>query len=104
MSSTRTVPVTDHSIASMTGSAQALVGQDGRRSLLHIFNNGADNLTITFQAWNESGTVGDAGGAAGGGIVIVPDGSLTFNTASIPGNAVQVTGTSGQPVTCYTSP
>ncbi len=104
MSSTRSVVVQDNSISSMTGSAQALIPQDPTRSYLKIFNNGADNLTFTFMAYVDSQGKGGVGGAAGGSIVLVPNGSETYNTGSIPANAIQVTGTSGQPVTCYTSP
>ena len=88
---TRCINVSDHSIATMSGSAQALISQDMTRSYLQIFNNGADNLTLTFMAF---AAAGGGGGAAGGSIVLVPNGAMTFNTGTIPGNAIQVTGTS----------
>lgn len=101
MSSTRSVVLNDHSIASMSGSAQLLISQDGTRSFLHIFNDGADNVTVQPLAWSSTSA---SGGAALGGDVLVPNGSITYNTGSIPANAFEVTGTSGQPVTCWTSP
>ena len=97
MSNTRTVLLTDHSIASLTGSSQSLVSQDMTRSYLEIFNPGTDNVGV-----NLTGGTASIGGA--GTDTILPNGSMIYNTGSIPGNAITVIGTSGQVVNCKTSP
>lgn len=97
MSNTRTVVVNDNSIASLSGSSQQIVPANATRSLLIFFNDGNANAGI-----NLAGGTAVIGGA--GTITLVPNGSMTFVTGSIPENAINVIGTSGQPLVCLTSP
>ncbi len=95
--STRTVHLVDHSIASLTGSSQNLVPQDMTRVYLHIANVGNANVGINLLG-------GTAAIGTFGTIVLTANGSITYNTGSIPGNAISIIGTAGQPITCVTSP
>lgn len=93
----RTVLIADHSISSLTGSSQSLVAQDMTRSFIMIENVG--NNLVGVNPTGGTATIGSAGT-----FTINPSGSLTFSIDSIPGNAMTVTGTSGQPVSCVTNP
>lgn len=94
---TNTVLNADRSIASLSGSSQSLLSQDMTRSFVMVHNPG--NATI---AVNPTG--GTAALNTAGSFNITVNGTMTFNTGSIPGNAMTVIGTAGQPVTCITSP
>ncbi len=95
--STRTVMLSDHSISSLASGSQQLVPKDMTRNFLEIFNSGADNIGVNL-------TGGAAAIGSAGTDTIIPNGSMSFNVGSIPGNLITVVGTTGQPVTCYTSP
>lgn len=92
----RTVLLADQSIASLSGSSQQLVAKDMSRSFLHIMNIGNANIAIN--------PTGAASLTVAGSDIIPPLGSATYAIDSVPGNAFQVIGTAGQPVTCWTSP
>lgn len=94
---TRTVYINDNSIASLSGASQQLVPMNMDRSFIHIFNNGLYNIGV-----NMTGGVAAIGSV--GTDTVVPNGSITYSIGSVPGNAVNVIGTSGQPVVCWTSP
>lgn len=93
----RTVLLSDHTITSLSGSSQSLVGKDMTRSFLMIENTGNANIGV-----NLVGGTAAIGGA--GTATIVANGALIFETDSIPGNAITVIGTAGQPVACFTVP
>lgn len=95
--STQTIINSDHSIASLSGSSQALLSQDMTRSFVMVHNCGNSTIAV-----NPTG--GTAALNTAGSFNIVANGTMTFNTGSIPGNAMTVIGTAGQPVTCITSP
>lgn len=94
---TRTVILTDQSIASLSGSSQTLLNADMTRSFIMIENTGNANIGV-----NPTGGTAAIGGT--GTFTIVANGSMTFETGSIPGNKFTVIGTAGQPVACVTSP
>lgn len=94
----------DASITSLSGSSQQALGPNGQRQLLIIENDGADNVGINLCGPNTGGTqtttgIGNLAAIAGTGtITIVAGGSLVLDHV-VPQNAVNVIGTSGQPLT-----
>lgn len=97
MSNTRSVVLNDNSITSLSGSSQQIVPANATRSFLLLFNSGNANVGV-----NLAGGTASIGGT--GTITLAPNGSATFATGSIPENAINVIGTSGQPLVCFTSP
>lgn len=93
---TRPVFLLDCSIASLTGASQALVPQDMTRKFILIENIGNANIGV-----NPTG--GTAAIGTAGTLTIAAGATQTFNSASVPGNAMTVIGTSAQPVTCVIS-
>lgn len=93
----RTILLTDHSIASLTGSSQAMIPQDMTRSMVLVHNPASVNAGV-----NPTGGTAAIGSA--GTITLVPNGTMTFNIDGIPGNAMTCIGTSTNPLTVVTSP
>lgn len=94
---TRTVTIVDYSIATLSGSSQQALAASANRSYLHIFNCGTASVGV-----NLSG--GSAAIGSAGTDTLLPNGQINFSEGSIPQNAINVIGTSGQPLTIQSSP
>lgn len=79
--------VTEASFA-LNGSAQLALAANNFRQFLQIVNSGANNVTYTLDGSTPS---------ASNGIVLVPNGSATYDTF-VPTGAVNVLGTNLQTV------
>jgi len=94
----------DPSIASLSGSSQTAIGQNGNRQFLLIENTGNANIGVNFSGPATGGTqtatgIGNIAAIGGTGtITIVPGGSILLDHV-VPQNPVNVIGTAGQPVT-----
>jgi hypothetical protein len=98
----------DASIASLSGSSQQLLAQQPTRGALIIQNVGANNIGIRFVPLAEPDAAGNvtlpaAAAAIGsaGTLTLFPGDSYEPTGGSIPINAINIIGTSTQPVTCY---
>jgi hypothetical protein len=88
---------TDHSIASLSGSAQLLIAADPERQVLMISNPSSANvMAVSFSpALTLTGT----------GSIRIPNGaSPLLLDSGVPSNAIYVIGTAGQGCTCWTYP
>lgn len=93
MSDDRTLQFNDKSIASMSGTSQALLPVNPFRRYLLIQNTGNANVGV-----NIAGGTAVLGGT--GTITLVPNGSYEPDSGVMPCNAMTVIGTAGQPVVC----
>src|ERR1700743_809885 len=84
----------DCSIASLSGSSQALVAKNPQRKYLFIFNSGANTAYV-----NLAGGTGARRGASSFPLSV--GSSLVINGPTIDTSAATVIGTSTQPITCY---
>ena len=85
------LPVTDASIASMSGISQTLLAANPNREYIEIINSGSATVWVNL-------TGGTA--AANTGIPILSNGSWRGDVF-VPSNAITVIGTAGQPLSCY---
>lgn len=86
-------------ITSMSGASQQLVAANAQRHTLEVCNFGATNDNLTLGLAGETAV-------ANQGLVLVPGSCKEYADGTTylpqpPANAINVIGTSGQPVSCY---